>query len=514
MESVSQESKCASVHEEKVMSDNMRDDVDHHRPLPDGYHPRTEEEKALSRSVNRKMDLFLLPFLSILYLFNGLDRGNVGNAQTQGFSKDIGVTPNDVNDSVSLFFVTFVIFQPISAAVGRLVGAKFWIPTLMFLWGGLTVANAFVHGRGQLIAVRLLIGLCEAGFYPTALFYLSTFYTRYDLGVRIGLFFGQYAIAGAFSGAIAYGIFHMHGSLHNWQYLFVIEGALTMGFALVSCAFLPSDPSSAWFLSKSERDFACERIRTDSESYTPSDLETNTSNKKTSQLTRSDIVETMRDWKLWTALVCNICASVPSQAFSVFLPLVVKGLGYTSIQANLMSVPPFVCGAVGLYLFTFSSDRYKERGLHIVGGLIVCLIGLVMTITIENNHGRYIALCVLLIGSYATSPLTMAWLSGNTPEPGKRSLVLGVNGFGNLAGVIGSQIFRSKYAPRYLVPFYATLGFISFALVGYIAYRIMLKRVNVYRARKIATWTLADIQAERMDNKRLGDKKYTFVYGL
>ena len=55
---------------------------------------------------------------------------------------------------------------------------------------------------GQLIALRLLIGLFEAGFYPTVLFYLSTFYPRFDLATRIGIFYGQYAIAGAFSGAI------------------------------------------------------------------------------------------------------------------------------------------------------------------------------------------------------------------------------------------------------------------------------------------------------------------------
>lgn len=217
---------------------------------------------------------------------------------------------------------------------------------------------------GQLITLRLLIGLFEAGFYPTALFYLSTFYTRFDLGVRIGLFYGQYAIAGAFSGAIgasyqqnlslgsqhfyvltciAYGVFHLRGSLHNWQYLFIIEGALTMFFAVASCLFLPSDPGSAWFLNKSEREFAKERMHLDGERYILGNQETDGEQKVSNRLNKRDVVETAKDWKLWTILVCNICASVPSQAFSVFLPLVVKGLGYTSIEANLVKpVPPLI----------------------------------------------------------------------------------------------------------------------------------------------------------------------------
>jgi hypothetical protein len=99
-------------------------------------------------------------------------------------------------------------------------------------------------------------------------------------------------------------------------------------------------------------------------------------------------------------------------------------------------------------------------------------------------------------------------------DPGKRALVLGVNGFGNLAGVIGSQLFRASYAPRYLVPFYVTLGIIAFSLAAYVAYRFGLRAVNRYRARKIATWSEADIENERVNGRRLGDKKYTFVYSL
>jgi MFS family permease len=107
------------------------------------------QEQTVSRRLNRKTDIALLPFLSLLYLFNGLDRSNIGNAQTQGtqhqryrvdtlifitqsgFTRDIGATPDDLNLAVSLFFVTFVLLQPPSAAIGRLIGAKNWITLMM-----------------------------------------------------------------------------------------------------------------------------------------------------------------------------------------------------------------------------------------------------------------------------------------------------------------------------------------------------------------------------------------------
>ncbi|KAH6880502.1 major facilitator superfamily domain-containing protein [Thelonectria olida] len=466
-----------------------------------------------NQAVNRKLDIALLPLLSLLYLFNGLDRGNVGNAETQGFTKDINASPDDLNEAVSLFFVTFVVLQPVSAAVGRCIGARHWIPIMMFCWGVVTIAQAFITGRGALIATRLLIGAFEAGFYPTAVAYLSSFYTKFDLCVRLALFYGQYAVAGAFSGSIAYGVFHINkGPLKNWQYLFVIEGALTCLLALVAWLWLPSGPGTAWFLRPDERSFAVERMKQDSAAYVQHEYGEDGIEKD--RLSKRDFVETLKDWKLWSVLFMNICASVPSSAFSVFLPLVIQGLGFESILANLMTVPPFVCGAIGLYIFAWSSDRHQERGYHITGGILVGVVGLVLAVTLTTHTGKYIGLCILLGGVYVSAPLTVAWLSGNTPEPGKRSLVLGVNGFGNLGGVVGAQLYRSKFAPDYRLPFYVTLGCLVVAFFGYLTYRFLLVAVNKRKQSVLAHMTDEEIENERVDDTRYADKKVTFIYGL
>lgn len=136
----------------------------------------------------------------------------------------------------------------------------------------------------------------------------------------------------------AYGVFHLKGTaLHNWQYLFIIEGSLTIFIALVAWFWLPHGPGSAWFLSEAERAFATKRIINDNALYVEHTYGRDGIEKD--RLTKRDVVETGKDWKLWYVLVFNICASVPSQAFSVFLPLVVKGLGYSSIRANLVRLP-------------------------------------------------------------------------------------------------------------------------------------------------------------------------------
>jgi hypothetical protein len=124
--------------------------------------------------------------------------------------------------------------------------------------------------------------------------------------------------------------------MKNWQYLFIIEGALTCLMAIIAWFFLPAGPGSAWFFTKEERVLAAERIRKDNELFVQHTY--GEDGVENDRLTRRDVIETAKDWKLWYILVFNICASVPSQAFSVFLPLVVQDLGYSSINANLVSI--------------------------------------------------------------------------------------------------------------------------------------------------------------------------------
>lgn len=133
----------------------------------------------------------------------------------------------------------------------------------------------------------------------------------------------------------AYGLFHLSGNgLRNWQYLFIIEGAFTIFLALIAWCWLPGGPGTAWFLTAEEQRFAIERIIEDNALWVAHEYSSDGVEKD--RLIKRDFLETVKDWKVWYVLVFNICASVPSQAFSVFLPLVVQGLGYSSIQANLV----------------------------------------------------------------------------------------------------------------------------------------------------------------------------------
>lgn len=181
-----------------------------------------------------------------------------------------------------------------------------------------------------------------------------------------------------------------------------------------------------------------------------------------------------------------------------------------------MTVPPYVVGATLLLIFAYTSDHFRERTGHILGGLTLVLVGLIMafSLPLENSAARYGGIIVLLSGTFIAAPITVAWLAGNTPEPGKRAIVLGINGWGNLGGIIGSELFLAKYGPDYVWPLKVTTGLIAVAFAGYAAYYFELKMWNRYKAKKIASMTPEEIEDENTNDVRYADKKWTFVYGV
>lgn len=183
------------------------------------------------------------------------------------------------------------------------------------------------------------------------------------------------------------------------------------------------------------------------------------------EITRRDVLDAVTDWKKLITVMFNVLATLPVSAFGYFMPLIVKGMGYSGVNASLMSVSPFVVGACGLFVFVYLSDRFKERSIVVSCSMVLAIIGLVVMYTSDRPKLRYGFVHVCLAGAFTAGPLIVAWLAGNSPEkvcrhsclelPGtnklnqaKRSIIIGINGYSNLAGVIAGQLFKSRYGPH------------------------------------------------------------------
>ncbi|EOD49148.1 putative high-affinity nicotinic acid transporter protein [Neofusicoccum parvum UCRNP2] len=484
------------------------------------------DEEELNRRTVRKLDVILLPFLALLFLFNSLDKSNIGSAESAHFTTDAGLDREDVNTAVALFFVFFVTLQPLGAALGRKYGMKRWVPACMAIWGLCTTLHIWVHAAWQLYILRITIATLEAGFYPVTVSYLSLFYTRFEFGRRLAIFYGQAAVAGAFGGILSYAVFSRFpgqdaheidgpapppdSSWHSWQILFLIEGCTTMTIALTGFVWLPERGKTAWFLSPDEREWAEERIRRDREGEVEQYRPKRVSDRG---LSAHDVFSVLFSWKVYYLLIFNILSAIPSTAFSIFLPLVLAPLSSTPALANLLTAPPYICAAATLYAFTSWSDRSRDRTAPILASLIIVLLGFAGTIflpsqTKASDPGdgstsghlvlRYLALCVLLAGTFIASPLTVAWLTNNFPAPGKRAIALGVNGWGNVAGVAASLLFSPKYqADGYRTSFVWSALCVLLAFAGFAGFRALIVAENERRRRTLGRWSEDEVEAER-----------------
>lgn len=188
-------------------------------------------------------------------------------------------------------------------------------------------------------------------------------------------------------------------------------------------------------------------------------------------------------------------------------------MGYEGITATLMSVPPFIVGVVGLIIIVYISDRFRERSLLTVLGMLLGLVGCAVMVASSNPKLRYGFAHVCLSGVFASGPLVAVWLAGNTPWKAARSFVLGLNGYSNLAGVIAGQLFKSKYAPSYAYPLTVTMILSAVGMLGFLFVRTMYMLVNRKRRKITATWTEDDFVNEQASSERRGDQRYTWIYG-
>lgn len=184
--------------------------VDHAEPLkeePDvavsSANPQWTKKSPEEKKLVRKIDLFLMPTIWILYLLSYMDRTNIGNAKTAGMARDLGLTDNQYSLAVTTFQIGYVVAGPPSNMILSRVRPSIYIPILMVLWGSVVAVLAAVKTPAQLLGVRFLLGIMEAGFSPAVLFIISSWYRKHEQSKRFMTFLSAGILSGAFGGIVA-----------------------------------------------------------------------------------------------------------------------------------------------------------------------------------------------------------------------------------------------------------------------------------------------------------------------
>ncbi|KAH7014555.1 major facilitator superfamily domain-containing protein [Microdochium trichocladiopsis] len=449
-------------------------------------------DPAAVRSLKRKADWILLPILSFAYLCNSLDRSNISNAHTAGLEADVGLVGNQFNQLLTYYQIAFVLLGPVVSLATKLLGAKYTISGMLFVFGIASLATGWARTFQTLVVCRVFVGAFEAGFLGSVIYYLSVWYTRKELGSRLGIFYGSLVASSAFGGLLAYGMFQVKPGpgYFRWSYLFFLEGGMTTLWAVVCFFLVPSDTQSAWFLNEAEKQAAKARLQKDS-------VETSEGN--------FNLGQALSEFKTphgWIRIVIVFVAGTVLTSNANFLAMVVTRLGLSVIQTNLYTVAPALTGAVVLIAYCKSSDHFRERGDHMAGSFVVSLVGYALLFTIDptNTSILYFAIFLCTLGAYPSTPLGAAWLVANIPDLNARALTSGVYiAAANSAGFLSSNIYLSAEAPRYVTSLRVNITMCCLGAAATTAYGTWMRWENRRRDQKYGGGVAGDTSSGSRD---------------
>ncbi|KAJ5907287.1 uncharacterized protein N7473_004203 [Penicillium subrubescens] len=425
-----------------------------------------ELDPAMEQKLLMKLDLAFVPIIMLTYLSCFLDRSNIGNVKVANMPEDIHASTSQFSIAVSIFYVTYVLFESPWAVLMKKLTPRNILTGLCIVWSLTTIFTGFIKSVGSLYATRLILGACEAGLFPCLNLYLTMVYRREEQAKRVSYLLSCAAISGAVGGLLAYAILHMDGvaGKAGWRWVYIIEGIFSALCAILIWFGLPNDPAEAYFLNDEEKWMM--RVRNEQRrKYMGSE-----------KFSWEEMRIALRDPKLYFSGLIQFCQDILLYGFSTFLPTILKGMGYNSLMSNVLTVPVYIWAASVFIAVAFCADRYSKFASFIFATNIFGIIGYILLLAVSNRAVQYFATFLIGITTYTGVGLNVAWINVNVAPQYRRALEIGLQQtMGNCAGIVAGQIYRKS---PYVLGNSFSLGVLVVAQIAVAGLGFYLRREN------------------------------------
>jgi ACS family tartrate transporter-like MFS transporter len=389
-------------------------------------------ESSLESIVVPKVTWRLIPLLFLCYIIAYIDRINVAFAGLQlqkTFGVDTAAYYQIYGWGAGLFFLGYFLFEVPSNLILHRVGARLWIARIMIVWGLISSATMFIKTPAGFYAMRFLLGVAEAGFFPGIILYLTYWFRARDRARTVALFSTAGTLAGFFNSPISGKLLQLDGVLGwaGWQWLFLIEGIPAVIVGLVVLVVLPDKPQKARWLSDTEREWIRQELARDEAQAGPGQ-----------QHRLRDVFASGRVW-----LLCAIyfLLNVGAYGFEMWLPQIIRGFsGLGEFGIGLLNAIPYLAATICMVLVGRHSDRTGERRWHVAASAFAAAAGFAAS---ALSHNLYVSLAALALAfSGVKSMLGPFWaqstvfLSGTAAAGG----IAWINSVGNLGGFVGPTV--------------------------------------------------------------------------
>ncbi|BGP39243.1 hypothetical protein JCM10450v2_003199 [Rhodotorula kratochvilovae] len=410
----------------------------------------------------RKIDWHILPWVYLTYCIMRIDVGNISNAGVMNsetghsLRQVLELTPQQWANTILLFFPTYMALEPVSTFFIRLTSPSQWIGRIMISWSIIMCCMAAVSSYGGLVACRVLIGAAEAGYFPCIVYFWSFWYSTDELAPRILGLYAAGAAAGAASGFLSWAIsFANSPPMYGWRWLFIIEGIIPLVMGFATFWILPDFPSTSKWLKPREVEHLSLHLHKDAP-------------HESGKIFDKQALTLFKDPTYYLFTTVWVLQAVGGYGISLVLPQIVKDMGFAgSAATNLLQLPP--AAFTILFLF-FCSELLRRKLINafplVLGMFLLVILGYILLLKIDAAGGRYAA--VVLVTSAAGVIYPCLWPRRVQALRGTAGAALGIglhNASAQLSGILGPQLFRSDYAPRYTNSFIAASVLIGAAFL-------------------------------------------------
>ncbi|KAH8886480.1 MFS general substrate transporter [Thozetella sp. PMI_491] len=433
------------------------------------------------RKIIRKIDYRLVITVGAMYCVSLMDRTNLGAANIAGMSKELLLTGNRYPVVTLVFFVPYILFQPPSTVIVRRLGPRVHLALITLLWGACMIGMGFVRSWTDLTALRVVLGILEAGFFPSCVYLLSTWYTRYEVGKRYSAFYLIGCVASAFAGILAFGIMQMDGLAHlgGWRWIFIIEGLLTCLLGIGGYWLLVDFPDSkraTWlFLGERERAWICARVNADR------------GDAKIPEFNLGRFLKPALDLKIWAYAMCFFNTTTITYALAYFLPVILtENMKFSVGASQCLVAPPYAFAGIVMYCGSWIGDRYHIRGPIVAFNALLCVIGLPIMGWHSSAAVRYFGVFLVTAGANSNVPAVMTYQANNIRGQWKRAMCSATMvGFGGIGGICGSLVFGLD-APNYRPGLYTCIAcsLLTMLIVGVMSITFYIMNKQAERGEK------------------------------
>ncbi|KAF6748836.1 major facilitator superfamily domain-containing protein [Ephemerocybe angulata] len=398
----------------------------------------------------RKVDWRMLPLLGLLYSLALIDRTNLSVARIAGMDRSLGLTIGDRYSIASMiYFPPYILLEIPGNLILQKLGARAWLTICVVGWGAAQIGMAFVPNWKLLSLTRVLLGAFEAGFFPALAFIITTWYKRHEIQKRLAAFYLTGILLGGFSAPLAYGLqlIAPAGGLKGWQWIFLVEGLLTVVLGLVTWFFVADFPQKNKFLTEEQTKMILDRVEADRGDSVPDEI------------TPRVVGKHLLDPFLWSFALMAMSATMPAYAIGFFVVILLQSMGFSIRDTLLLTTPPYVAAAISTFFFAWLSDKTRKRALWLAVQTLMTIVGLMVTGYGKGNGVRYFGLFLTNMGASGSIPGVLAYNANNIVSHSKRSVSTAVIiAFGGIGGIFATLVYRQKDFPKYIPGVWATMA--------------------------------------------------------